>query len=95
MYNLVKCTNHETCAILHRFHILFISLDCGSSIELSHILMSLLLLKHRFDSYTTSSEIFLKIRTEQIIYLTLTISFQSIKYNNNLHIKVTNTFKAA
>ena len=32
----VKCTKYETCAILHRFHILYNSYDCSSKIEPSH-----------------------------------------------------------
>ena len=30
VYNNVKYTIHESCAILHRFHVLYISFDCGS-----------------------------------------------------------------
>ena len=30
VYNCLKCTKYETCATLHRFHILCISCDCDS-----------------------------------------------------------------
>ena len=33
MYNRVKCTKYETCALLHRFHILYISRECNSKTE--------------------------------------------------------------
>ena len=32
--NYVKCLKYDDCAILHRFHILYISYDCDSKIEL-------------------------------------------------------------
>ena len=35
-YICEKCTKYETCAELHRFHILYISRECNHIIELSH-----------------------------------------------------------
>ena len=32
--NYVKCLKYDDCASLHRFHILYISYDCDSKIEL-------------------------------------------------------------
>ena len=31
-----RCTKHETCTILHRFHVLYISYKGNSKTELSH-----------------------------------------------------------
>ena len=38
MYSHMKCTKYETCAILHRFHILYISCICSCKIKLSDTL---------------------------------------------------------
>ena len=35
-HNRVKYTKYETCAILHRFHVLYISRENDSKIEQSH-----------------------------------------------------------
>ena len=32
----VKCTRNEACAILHRFHILYIFCHCDSKVEILH-----------------------------------------------------------
>ena len=37
MYSHVKCTKYETCAILHGFHILYVSRYCNSKVETPHV----------------------------------------------------------
>ena len=36
VYNLVKCTKYENCAILHSFHILYILRKCNNKTEGLH-----------------------------------------------------------
>ena len=51
MYDRVNCTKYETCAILHRFHILHISREYTSKQELSHAFLEVFLRM----KYTVSS----------------------------------------
>ena len=45
-YNHMKCTKYEIYAFLHRFHILHISRNCSSKIELSNAFEEVNLFKH-------------------------------------------------